>query len=252
MRTLRRLARLARLLPHLLHGLWLATTGLPKTPPPRSEAHWRLVRWWHRRVLALCGVELQVRGETVDGPVLFVANHVSWLDISALLTVIDAGFIGKHELRKWPLLGLIIARGGTIFIERGARNAAGTAVEEMVKRLDRGDRAAIFPEGTTSDGRDVRRFHPRLFDAAIRSGAPVQPVALRYSRPDLAYVDEEPFVRNLWRVIGERGLRIEVEILPVIHPAGHDRRQIAEKAQSGIAATVRHPPPAPVAEDYRA
>ena len=245
MRTLRRLARLTRLLLHLGRGLLLAATRLPRQPPPRTRAHWRLIRWWHRRVLALCGIDLQVRGASIDGPVLFVANHVSWLDISALLTAIDAGFIGKHELRRWPLLGMIIARGGTIFIERGARNAAAAAAEEMVHRLEHGERAAVFPEGTTSAGRDVARFHPRLFDAAIRTGAPVQPVALRYNRAEIAFVDNEPFLRNLWRVLGETGLRIEVDLLPVIHPGGHSRRQLADQAHARIAEVVRHPGPAP-------
>ncbi len=238
MRLLRRLYRLSRLLPHLLHGLWLAATRMPKNPPPTTEAQWRLVRWWHRRTLALLGIEVQVRGEAAHGPVLFVANHVSWLDISALLTVIDAGFIGKHELQRWPVLGLLIRRGGTIFIDRGGRGAAAAAVDEMVARLEAGNRAAVFPEGTTSSGASVRRFHARLFDAALRTGAPVQPVALRYNRPDLAFVGGEPFLRNLWRLLGASGVRLEVEVLPPMDPGAGNRRAIAEQAHRCISDRV--------------
>lgn len=238
---LRRLIRLVRLLMHLARGVWLAMLHMPKEPPPRTEAQWRAVRWWHRRTLELLGVELHVHGRTIDGPVLFVANHVSWMDISAMLTVVDAGFIGKHELRRWPVLGLLIRRGGTIFIDRGSAGAAGGAVAEMVRRLDRGDRAAVFPEGTTSSGDEVRRFHPRLFDAALRSGAPVQPVALRYNRSSAAFTDGESFLRNMWRLLGETGLRVDVMLLPVIHPAGHDRRRLAERSRAEIAGTIRAP-----------
>lgn len=245
MRLPRRLFRLCRLLPHLLHGLWLAATRMPRQPPPRTEAQWQLVRWWHGRLLELLGIRVRIQGQARPGPVLFVANHVSWVDISALLTCIDAGFIGKRELRDWPVLGLLIRRGGTIFIERGGRGAAATAVEEMVLRLDRGDRAAVFPEGTTSPGDSVRRFHPRLFDAALRTGAPVQPVALRYGRTDLAFVDDEPFLRNLWRLLGERDVWLEVELLPAVEPDGHDRRRLAETTQRQIAETLARPAGAP-------
>lgn len=238
MRLLRRLYRLSRLLPHLVRGLWLAAARMPKNPPPTTEAQWRLVRWWHRRTLELLGIEVDVRGEAVNGPALFVANHVSWLDISALLTVIDAGFIGKHELQRWPVLGLLIRRGGTIFIDRGGRGAAAAAVEEMVGRLQAGNRAAVFPEGTTSCGTSVRRFHARLFDAALRTGAPVQPVALRYNRPDLAFVEAEPFLRNLWRLLGATGVRLEVEVLPPIDPRERNRRSLAEEAHRGISGRV--------------
>lgn len=238
MRLLRRLYRLSRLLPHLLHGLWLAATRMPKDPPPTTVEQWRLVRWWHGRTLALLGIEVDVRGEPVSGPALIVANHVSWLDISALLTVVDAGFIGKHELQRWPVLGLLIRRGGTIFIHRGGRGAAAAAVEEMVVRLDAGNRAAIFPEGTTSHGVSVRRFHARLFDAALRTGAPVQPIALRYNRSDIAFVDDESFLRNLWRLLGASGVRLAVEVLPPIAPHARNRRAVAEEAHRGISDRV--------------
>jgi lyso-ornithine lipid O-acyltransferase len=245
MRLMRRLFRFCRLLPHLLRGLWLAVTRMPRNPPPRTEAQWQLVRWWHGRLLELVGIRVRIHGQACPGPVLFVANHVSWLDISALLTCIDAGFIGKRELRDWPVLGLLIRRGGTIFIERGGRGAAAAAVEEMIVRLDRGDRAAVFPEGTTSPGESVRRFHPRLFDAALRTGVPVQPVALRYSRTDLAFVDDEPFLRNLWRLLGESDMHLEVDLLPTIQPEGHDRRRLAEISHRRIADTLMRPAGAP-------
>lgn len=238
MRLLRRLFRLLRLLPHLARGLWLAGRRMPADPPPRTAEQWRLVRWWHRRTLELLGIDVRIHGDAAPGPVLFVANHVSWLDISVLLTVIDAGFVGKGELRDWPILGLLIRRGGTIFIERGARGAASSAVTEMSGRLEAGHRAAVFPEGTTSHGDRVARFHPRLFDAALRTAAAVQPVALCYNRRSVAYTDDESFISSLWRILGERGLAVDVHLLPEIDPQAYDRRGLAETAQRQIAAQV--------------
>lgn len=241
MRLLRRVARLARLLLHLARGVWLAATRMPRDPPPRTEAQWRLVRWWHRRALELLGVEARIHGRPLDGPVLFVANHVSWLDISALLTITDAGFIGKRELRDWPVIGLLIRRGGTIFIDRGGPGAAAGAATEMIRRLRRRERVAVFPEGTTTRGDHLRRFHPRLFDAALQTGSPVQPIALRYDHPAAAFVDDEPFLGSLWRVLGEPCLRVDVTVLPPIPPAGLDRRQLAQRAQAAIAERIGIP-----------
>lgn len=240
MRHLRRLFRMTRLLCHLGKGLWWAWRYMPAQPPPRSEAQWRLVRRWHGRTLELAGIRLRCHGQRVDGPTLFVSNHVSWLDISVLLTVIDAGFVGKAELKDWPLLGFLVVRGGTIFIRRGARDAATNAAEEIGRRLARGDSAAVFPEGTTSRGGDaMRRFHPRLFEAARCTGARVQPIALVYDHPAAAFVDDEPFWRHLWRLLGEPRIHVDAYLLPAIETEGRDRRSIAAEAEAVVAGIVK-------------
>lgn len=242
---LRRLLRLLRLLPHLAVGLWRAATRLPAQPPPRTEPEWATVREWHRRALELVGVEVRIHGTPATGATLFVSNHVSWLDIGALSTVVDAGFIGKQELARWPVLGFLIRRGGTIFIDRGNHDAASRVADEMTRRLARGDRVAVFPEGTTSDGSDVRRFHPRLLEAAQRTGVPVQPVALVYDSPCAAFIDDEPFLRHLWRILGQPGIGVDVWLLPPIEPAGRDRRALAREAQAVIGEAVRGLPAIP-------
>lgn len=234
MRLCRRLLRLLRLLPHLAAGLWQAATRLPADPPPRTGREWATVRNWHRRTLELIGVDVRIHGVPAAGPTLFVSNHVSWLDIGTLSTVVDAGFIGKHELARWPVLGFLIRRGGTIFIERGGPGAADNVADEMTRRLARGERVAVFPEGTTTDGTRLRRFHPRLFEPARRTGVPVQPVALAYDSPCAAFVDDEPFLRHLWRVLAQPRIGVDVWLLPPIEPDGRDRRALAAAAQAAI------------------
>lgn len=239
MAGLRRFYRMLLLLPHLVVGLWGAVRWLPADPPPRTEGHWHEVRRWHRRTLELIGVDLRIRGEEVaTGPVMFVANHVSWIDIGALSTTLDASFIGKHELRDWPVLGLLIRRAGTIFIHRGGPDAAAGTAREMARRLDTGWRVAVFPEGTTTTGQTVARFHPRLFDAALRAGVPVQPISLVYGNPAAAFVGNEPFVRHLWRVLGARRSSLEIRVHPPLSPEATDRRALAERARATIAAVV--------------
>lgn len=239
MLLLRRLYRLARLVPHLFLGIWLAATRLPRLPPPRTEREWATVRTWHRRLLELMGVEVQVHGTVAQGPVLFAANHVSWLDIAGLATVIDAGFIGKRELAHWPLIGFLITRGGTIYIDRGDHGAAANAIDAMSERLQQGDRVAVFPEATTSHGDDIRRFHPRLFEAARRTDVPVQPVALRYDDPVAAFVDNIGFLHHLWRVLAAPRITLEISLLPPIRPHGLERRTLSGFAEEAVAGVIR-------------
>ncbi|MEX1080817.1 MAG: lysophospholipid acyltransferase family protein [Halofilum sp. (in: g-proteobacteria)] len=243
MHLIRRLYRFARLIPHLFRGMWHAATRLPKNPPPRTEFELHTVREWHRRALELAGVDVRIHGTVARGPVLFAANHVSWLDISGLATVIDAAFIGKRELQNWPLLGYIITRGGTIYIDRGEQGAAAGVAERMAERLHSGDRVAVFPEGTTSHGQDIRRFHPRLFEPAREANAPVQPVALRYDDPVAAFVDEEPFMRHVWRVLGSPRITLDIWLLPPIYPEGLQRRALARLAEQAVGDVVRGMPP---------
>lgn len=235
---------------HLVRGLWWAKTRMPAVPPPTTDEQWALVRRWHRQGLAIVGVHVHTHGERAEPPVLFVSNHVSWVDISALLTVIDAGFVGKAELSKWPGLGLLIKRGGTIFIERGGRGAAAEANTEMARRLRSGGSAAVFPEGTTTrGGQAMRHFHPRLFEAARITGARVQPIAITYDNPVVPYVDNAHFLRHFWRLLAEREVNCHIHLLPPVETAGRDRRSIAREAEAAIAAIVRPQPSAAPARD---
>ncbi|MDX1610101.1 MAG: lysophospholipid acyltransferase family protein [Halofilum sp. (in: g-proteobacteria)] len=244
MRPLRRIVRLALVVPHVLLGLWWAWRRMPAEPPPRTREQWDLVHRWNRRALALVGVRVRVHGRPAEGPTLFVSNHVSWLDIGALSTTIDAAMVGKAELRDWPVLSVLIVRGGTIFIRRGARDAASNAAAEMARRLARGDSAAVFPEGTTTrGGHHMRRFHPRLFEAARATGAKVQPVALVYDHPAAPFVDDQSFGQHLWRILGERLIHVDLHLLEPIETAGRDRRSIAREAETAVRRTVANQPP---------
>ncbi|MDZ7829290.1 MAG: lysophospholipid acyltransferase family protein [Halofilum sp. (in: g-proteobacteria)] len=254
MRIFRQTFRMCLAVVQLVRGMWWAKTKMPATPPPQTDEQWALVRKWHRQGLAIVGVHVHIHGERAERPVLFVSNHISWVDISALLTVIDAGFVGKAELARWPGLGLLIVRGGTIFIERGGRDAAANANTEMARRLEAGGSAAVFPEATTTRGGDaMRRFHPRLFDAARRTGARVQPIAITYDNPTVPYVDNEHFLHHFWRLLAEREVNCHIHLLPPIETAGRDRRSIAAEAEAAIGAIVRaQPPVAPKATETTA
>ena len=180
----------------------------------------RLISWWSRGLLRLSGVRMNVIGTPLTGHGgLWIANHVSWVDIFLLNSVQATAFIAKQEIRNWPVLGLLVASVGTLFIERGNRRAVPRISELMRERFERGQRIGLFPEGTTSDGLDVLHFHGGLFEAAMRSGAAIQPVALCYrhhgKRSDFAaYVGDQSLLQNVWKVWGGGGVSVDVVFLP--------------------------------------
>jgi 1-acyl-sn-glycerol-3-phosphate acyltransferase len=241
MRVLRPLWRGLRVAEHLVTGALICTyISLVASAGRRPSSVPAVVRWWHGRLCRALGLRVCVSGAVVDGSLL-VANHISWLDIPVLGAQAQVGFLSKAEVRGWPLVGWMSAVAGTLFIERGANQAASVSAQ-IASAIAGGRTLVIFPEGTTSDGRQVRRFHPRLFAVARQPGLRVQPVALAYRRdadaaPDLEvpFIGEQTLVANLWRVIRHPDLVAEVRFLsPLETEDGEERKRFAARARLEI------------------
>jgi len=236
--TLRRSWRALRAVVHLLRGLAITTFVFPRAARERRRAH---IRTWSAELLALLAVEARIGGELcVDGNVVYVANHISWLDIFVLNACSPARFVAKSELASWPLAGRLIRDTGTIFIER-ARKADTRRVNAMAREaLSSGDILAVFPEGTTTDGTTLGRFHGSLLQPVIDSAGRVQPLALRYTysdgAPSLApeYVGDTSFARSFWRICGARGHIVEVTAHAPMAASPHTRRALAAQAEAVI------------------
>lgn len=246
LRFLRFVLRFALVVPWILFGLLCVGLAYPCMT---ARARANLNRYWSRRLMSLCGISLAVQGEPLlQGPVLWVANHVSWIDIFVLNSVRATSFIAKSEIRKWPLIGWLAAGAGTLFIERGQRHAVHAMGESVRARFAQGAAVGLFPEGTTSEGDTVRPFHASLFEPARAAGVPVQPVVLRFLQhgqrsPLAAFVGEETLAANLWRVLGATGLSVQVEFLspvPTHTPEGSPptRLELSSLARDAIAARL--------------
>ncbi len=203
---------------------------------------------WSQALMWLCGVRLRILGEPVlDEAALWVANHVSWVDIFVLNSVRPVSFIAKSDIRRWPLIGWLVAGAGTVFIERGQRQAVRLVGEQMKARFERGDVVGLFPEGTTSPGFDVMPFHSSLFDAALRAHVDIQPVALRFlhrgRRSDyVAFVGEQNLVQNLWCLLGTTQVVVEAEFMPVMATGlcqEMGRSKVSSQAHRAIRDAVR-------------
>jgi 1-acyl-sn-glycerol-3-phosphate acyltransferase len=179
-----------------------------------------LPRLYHRLCCGLLGLEVEVVGAPVAAPsALYVANHSSYLDVTVLGASIDASFVAKAEVGRWPIYGVLTRLQRTVFIDR-RRLRAGDARTAVAERLARGDRLALFPEGTSSDGRRVLPFKSGCF-AAIPGNALVQPVTIAYVRLDGLPLDDEirPLIAwfgamtlapHVWRMagLGRIGVRL--------------------------------------------
>ena len=226
-----RVVRLARLV------LAVATTWYRAVArgPMIVDASWRrLVESAAARMLAALAVEVEVRGARplTEGPVLFVANHVSWLDVQALGTIAGPRFVAKAEVERWPVLGRLTACLGTVFHVRGNRRDAARVKRILAKHLVSGERVAVFPEGTTSDGSRVGRFYAALLQAAVDAAVAVQPVAIRYREPEgapgtaAAFIDDMTFGASLARILARPGLVAELTFGPPIYAGDKTRREL--------------------------
>lgn len=232
--------RLPLLLLVVLGGCLAAIFLLPRGPRPGSAGA-SLLRNWSRLFLRLFGVRVVQMGEPLHDPVMFVANHGSWMDITVLHAIRPADFVAKAEIGRWPLVGWMARRGGTIFHQRGSNDSLAAVMGVMSDRL-RADRSiAAFPEGGTAPAGTLKVFHARILQAALDAAAPVQPVALRYLRDgvpatEVLFTRGEGFMHNVFRVMATRSLIAEVHFLkPVPFDPEGGRRRMAETARAEIA-----------------
>ena len=227
LRQLVAVVRMLRLLVHALAGLW--TLHLRFGRMSVAEQH-SAVQQWAQGVLRIMGIELQVHGRAHAGPVLLVANHISWLDIVVMLAAQYCRFVAKSELKAWPLIGPLATAAGTLYIERASSRDALRVVHHMAERLQGGDVLAVFPEGTTGDGVHVLPFHANLLQAAIAAQAPAQAVGLRFvdawGQPSFApcYIGDDTFLGSVWRTLCARGLVVHVAFAAPDLPQGRNRR----------------------------
>ena len=183
----RRLLRLSRLSLHVVQGLFQASVLFGfYSLSTRDQA----ISRWSAKLLKILGVRL-IAGtppEFTHGALL-VANHISWLDIFIIYAAKRVHFVSKHEIRSWPVVGWLACRTGTLFIERARKSDTARINQEMHRLLRDGAWVAVFPEGTSTDGRRLLRFLPSLFQPAVDENLPVVPAILRYQDPQGGYTN---------------------------------------------------------------
>ena len=239
MLRLKAFARLLRAAWHAIAGLLTIVLMFPRLSMAQRQIR---VQVWSRAMLAHLGIALRVEGDASRaGPLLLVANHISWLDITALHSARFCRFVSKSEVRAWPVIGALAAGVGTLFIERASRRDALRMVHHIAQSLAQGEVVAVFPEGTTSDGVHLLPFHGNLIQAAIAAKAAVQPVALRFvdgdGLPSLApcYVGDDSLLGSVWRTLCTPGITAVIRFGEPQQALGRERRVWARDLQHAVA-----------------
>ena len=238
--------RLSRAVLHIAEGL--ATTAVI-FPFARRPLRVRLIRRWSRRLLGILAVELDTSGHSDRFParVLIVANHISWLDIFVLNAFQPSRFIAKSEIRRWPFLGLLVGSVGTIFLDRTKRRDVTGINAQVEDALASGDVIALFPEGTTTFGRDLLPFHGSLIQPVIAADGHIVPAAIRYMHADGSHSDAPSYVGDQSLLASVRALlraprtRVRLHFCAPFPTAGLHRREAAEHAHRIIRTALELP-----------
>jgi lyso-ornithine lipid O-acyltransferase len=210
----------------------------------------RRAAWLHRccRVLLpRLGVRLERRGPR-PARGLVISNHLSYLDIAVFAAIAPCVFVSKREVGRWPAFGFLARCGGTIFIDRQSRSSTEDVARRIAEALRTGVPVLLFPEGTSTDGSEVLRFHPSLLEPAIRIEAPINAAAIGYRLPggresDLCYYGDIHFVPHLLETLGRSGVSAEVKFYPEAETY-QDRKTAALSLREMVIALRRDMPEA--------
>ena len=232
---------LLRSMLHALKGSWLMWRRFPTATQAEKNA---LSKQWARECLRIFNVELDVQGEPqVEGPLLVVSNHISWLDIPVLGSGARVFFLAKAEIENWPIFGKLAKGGGTLFIQRGSGDSI-RIKEQITDFLKQDIPVLFFPEATTTDGTKVKKVHGRLLGAAIDAQRPVQICLICYvnNHGELdnvaPYIGNISFTEHVTRVLKMPKVIAHLKALPQIDVTGHSveslTHEVQEKMQQGL------------------
>lgn len=218
-------------------------------PLVRTKIRQYLLVHWSGLVLQTLGVKVDADLRYLRPGALVVANHVSWIDIFVISSVLPVAFISKAEVRQWPIFGWLAAKNDTVFLKRGSRGHAREIGLQITSLLAVNRHVAVFPEGTTTDGTHVQHFHAALIQPALAEGYPVLPLAISYWEPDgersLAprYDGDISLGACTQTILGRKRLVARLISTPVLGLAGEDRKQVAAAARQAITLAAGLPLP---------
>ena len=232
------------MLAHAAVAALILRTVFPRVAAPRRRA---LVRWWSATLLRILNVEARVEGPApgeAEVGAMVAANHVSWLDIFLISSVRPTRFVAKSEIRDWPIAGWIAEKAGTIFIRRNQRRDTARINERVHAVLAQGDCVGLFPEGITSEGDTLAKFHSSLFEPAVANRARVHPAAIRYENPGgtlcrgMSFAGDRTFMESLAHIIGHRSVVARLVFAPAIETQDRTRRDVTQAAEQRIASLL--------------
>jgi 1-acyl-sn-glycerol-3-phosphate acyltransferase len=241
--TFSRFLTILWIIAHVLKGCFILLLVFPWLKAGQRQ---HSIRKWCQQLLGIFQMRLAVIGaeQLEDAHYLMAANHISWIDIHVINAFKPHYFVAKSEVASWPIFGWMAKQLGTLFIERGKANSIRKMVLEVSGQLSI-KAICIFPEGTSTDGKQVAPFKSNLFEAAITVNAPVYSLAIQYFELQTgkkttapAFIGEMGLLDSIWSLISSPPICAEIRISAKL-PLLNDRKALAELSQSLIAAQLR-------------
>jgi 1-acyl-sn-glycerol-3-phosphate acyltransferase len=233
------LFKMARLLQAFARAAWLVRKRFPQLTAQQQQQE---IQRWARQVLAILEVDVACSLPTVSDPgALVVCNHLSWLDVLVIQSLLPGVFVAKSEVQAWPVVGTLARACATIFVQRASARSARAMVDSAACALARGHSVVAFPEGTSSDGSQVLGFHANIFECAIQADAKVLPVTLHYldrshGGPATAahFIGDMGLLASLREVMASSTIQARVHLGAPIGTAGHTRKSLSLQAHASI------------------
>lgn len=241
--NLSRIFTVLQIMAHVLKGCFILLLLFPWF---KVERRHRSIRHWCKQLLGIFQMRLSVIGteQLEDAHYLMAANHVSWIDIHVINAFKPHYFVAKSEVASWPIFGWMAKQLGTLFIERGKSNSIRNMVQKIAEQLNQ-KAICIFPEGTSTDGKQVAPFKSNLFEAAVVANAPVYTLAIQYFDVQTghktmapAFIGEMGLLDSIWNLICSPPICAQISISAKL-PALYERKALAELSQSLIAGQLR-------------
>lgn len=210
----------------------------------KGAAAYAIPHLWHRGICFLFGIRIDTVGKPVsERQVVYVSNHLSYLDIFALGSLLRASFVSKDDVRDWPVFGFLASIQQTAFMSR-KRNQIGNVAGSLDQMLKDGKSLIIFPEGTSTDGSTVLPFKSSLFKliTATDEAPGLQPVTIRHTMSDghsvetqddrdlYAWHGDMTLVPHLWAFLQSRGVEVRIHFHDLVNPAQYEDRKSLARA----------------------
>ena len=216
--------RISRVATHTLIGLFVVTLIFPV-----GTKHLKLglIKWWCKHLLSIFNVSVITLGNSppsykTASNNMIIANHISWVDIHAINSILPLTFLAKSDIKSWPVFGYLASKGNVLFIERGKRHHATRIVDITTRNLKVGDNLCLFPEGTTTDGTIIMPFKGSVIQSAIDAQSTIWPVAIRYPRADgsinteVAYAGDTTMAESIQQLLLQKNPVIELHFMTPI------------------------------------